>query len=185
MKNFFLSLLAMAGMSSIPGPASAPVPKTDREKVVAVAASQIGVTEKTGKNDGEVDKYLAAVGLAGTRNPYCACFNYWCGREALGKANPYPKSAWSPDHVKGGRRVTETNEIKPGETFGIYFPSKGRIAHTGLVEKREGGNLVTIEANTSGNAASGSAADRDGQGVFRKRRPWRTVHSTRDWIKSP
>ncbi len=186
MKLVLLSLLAMAAMPVLPdAPAKPKLPPTPRELVISKAASQVGVIEKTGRNDGEVDKYLAAVGLGGTRNPYCAAFNYWVGRESLGSANPYPRSAWSPDHLKGGRRVTATNEIKAGETFGIYFPSKGRIAHTGLVERREGGNLVTIEANTSGNAASGSAADRDGQGVFRKRRPWRTVHSTRDWIPAP
>lgn len=178
-----LPLIAMAGIPALPQATPKPKPApTPRELVIAKAASQVGVTEKTGRNDGEVDKYLAAVGLGGTRNPYCAAFNYWVGSEALGPLNPYPRSAWSPDHLMGGRRVTATNEIKAGETFGIYFPAKKRIAHTGLVERRDGANLVTIEANTSGNAASGSAADRDGQGVFRKRRPWRTVHSTRDWL---
>ena len=66
--------------------------------------------------------------------------------------------------------------------FGIWFASKGRIAHTGLLERRDGDWLITIEANTSPTAAVGSAADRDGQGVYRKRRHWRTVHSTRDWL---
>jgi hypothetical protein len=170
----------MATVPAIPKPE--PV-LTDRQKVIAVAMTQIGVTEATGKNDGEVDKYLAAVGLAGTRNPYCACFNYWVGREALGSRNPYPRSAWSPDHLKGGSRVNEHSPILGGEAFGIYFPAKGRIAHTGLAARRDGSNIVTVEANTSGNAASGSAADRDGQGVFSKRRHWRTVHSTTDWLK--
>jgi hypothetical protein len=174
-------LLAFASLPAIPKPDA---PRTDRERVLAVAASQIGVAEKTGKNDGEVDKYLAAVGLGGTRNPYCAAYNYWVGKEALGSRNPYPRSAWSPDHLKGGNRVTATSPILGGEAFGIYFPAKGRIAHTGLVSRRDGANIITIEANTSGAAASGTAADRDGQGVFSKRRHWRTVHSTKDWISN-
>jgi hypothetical protein len=117
-----------------------------------------------------------------TRSPYCAAFNHWVGRQALGDANPYPRSAWSSDHLRGGVRLTAQTVILGGEAFGIWFPSKGRIAHTGLVERREGGNLVTLEANTSAAVAPGSAADRDGQGVYRKRRPWRTVHSVKDWI---
>lgn len=181
--SILLALAAMAGMASIPKPP--PKPLSDREKVIAVATSQVGVTEKTGNNDGEVEKYIASVGEnPKSKIPYCACFNYWCGKEALGKS-PYPKSAWSPDHVKGGTRVTATSPIKGGEAFGIYFGSKGRVAHTGLSVRREGGNIITAEANTSGNAAVGSAADRDGQGVFMKRRPWRTVYSVKDWIGGP
>lgn len=181
MKPLFAVLLAVATVPAIPKAAPAPTP---REVVIAVAALEVGVQEKTGKNDGEVDKYLAAVGLGGTRNPYCAAFNYWVGKKALGALNPYPKSAWSPDHLKGGVRVTASTVVRGGEAFGIWFPAKGRIAHTGLLERRDGANLITIEANTSANAASGSAADRDGQGVYRKRRHWRTVHSTRDWLSS-
>ncbi len=182
MKHLLLLILAMASFPAMP---AAPAPaKTPREKVLAVASSQIGVTEKTGRNDGEqVEAYLTSVGLAAkSRAPYCACFVFWSGREALGPANPYPKSAWSPDMLAAGIRVTATTPIHGGETFGIYFPNKGRIAHTGLVERRDGANLITIEANTNANAAVGSASDRDGQGVYRKRRPWRTVHSTRDWL---
>lgn len=180
MKILSLSLLAMAGLNTIPEP---PAPKTDREKVLAVASSQVGIGEKTGRNDGEVEKYIASVGLNPKAGyPYCAAFNYWVGKEALGKS-PYPKSAWSPDQVKGGQRVTRSTVIKGGEAFGIHFRSKGRIAHTGLVEYFNGTNFITIEANTSANAAVGSAADRDGQGVYRKRRHWRTVRTTKDWIK--
>jgi hypothetical protein len=184
---FLLPLIAMAAMpAAVESPAkaerSAPAPLSDRQKVLAVATSQVGTVEKTGRNDGEVDKYLAAVGLGGTRNPYCAACVYWIGREALGSRNPYPKSAWSPDMLKGGVRVTEGTVIKGGETFGIYFPNKGRIAHTGLVERRDGSCFVTLEGNTSPQAAAGSAKDRDGDGFWRKRRPWRTIHSTKDWL---
>lgn len=180
MKILSLSLLAMAGLNTIP---KAPAPQTDREKVLAVASSQVGIVEKTGRNDGEVEKYIASVGLDPKAGyPYCAAFNYWVGKEALGES-PYPKSAWSPDQVKGGQRVTRSTVIKGGEAFGIHFRSKGRIAHTGLVESFNGTNFITIEANTSANAAVGSAADRDGQGVYRKRRHWRTVRTVKDWIK--
>ena len=164
--------------------APAPEPPTDREKVIAVASSQVGIKERTGKNDGEVEKYIASVGLDPKAGyPYCAAFTYWVGRESLGADNPYPKSAWSPDTVKGGKRVTESTEIEGAETFGIYSSSRRRIAHTGFCERREGSYIVTIEANTSANAAVGSEADREGQGVYRKRRHWKTVRTVKDWIK--
>lgn len=185
--NLLTSLAIGAGlMASMPGREDvAPrrvQPKTDREKVIDVASGEVGVTEKTGRNDGEVDKYLKSVGLGGTRAPYCAAFNYWVGMTALGARNPYPRSAWSPDHVRGGERVNEHTSVKGGETFGIWFSSKGRIAHTGLVQERRGAFFVTIEGNTSGDAAAGSAADREGQGVYRKLRHWRTVRTVRDWL---
>lgn len=188
MKSLIISLFAVLAMAAPPAALTkpekpqAPPVLTPRQKVLRVAGGEVGVQEKTGRNDGEVDKYLAAVGLGGSRAPYCAAFNFWVGKQALGSANPYPKSAWSPDHVVRGMRVTAATQVKGGEAFGIWFASKGRIAHTGLLERRDGDWLITIEANTSPTAAVGSAADRDGQGVYRKRRHWRTVHSTRDWL---
>jgi hypothetical protein len=181
MKSLLALLLAFAAVPAIPKPPAAP--PTDREAILAAAGREIGVVEATGRNDGEVDKYLRAVGLGGSRAPYCAAFVHWVGAQALGTRNPYPRSAWSPDMVKGGERVTSSTVIRGGETFGIWFNTKKRVAHTGLVERRDGANLVTIEANTSAAAASGSAADRDGEGVHRKRRHWRTVYFVRDWAK--
>jgi len=172
-------LALILAMASIPA-----IPKADmtaRERVIAVAESQIGVREATGRNDGEVNKYLAAVGMSMSQAPYCAAFNFWVGSMAL-DPNPFPRSAWSPDHLRGGTRVTESTVVRGGEAFGIYFPSKNRIAHTGLLRARDGVNFVTLEANTSADVKPGSSRDRDGNGVFSKRRHWRTVHSVRDWI---
>jgi|TARA_R110002167_G_scaffold149822_2_gene343293 hypothetical protein len=180
MKLILIPIIAFAAFPYIEKP---PVEQTDRQKVLSVASTQVGIVEKTGKNDGEVEKYIGSVGLDPKAGyPYCAAFNYWVGDEALGKS-PYPRSAWSPDQVKGGVRVTASTHIRGGEAFGIYFKSKGRIAHTGLVESFDGKSFITIEANTNANAAVGSAGDRDGQGVYRKRRHWRTVHSVKDWLE--
>jgi len=181
----FVGILAMAGVPKDNTPDVKPpvVAKSDRQKVIDKAMTQVGIVEKTGKNDGDVEKYIASVGLNPKGGyPYCAAYNYWVGKEALGSKNPYPKSAWSPDHVKGGVSPTSTT-IKGAETFGIYFNNLKRIGHTGLVKEKSGSYLVTVEANTSGNAAVGSAADRDGQGVFSKRRHINTVRLVKDWIK--
>lgn len=166
--------------TSTPKPSPTP-PGNPRDRVIAVAASQIGTMEKTGKNDGEVEKYLTSVGLK-KGDPYCAAFVFWVGSEAIGTANPYPKSGWSPDHLKRGSLVSKGAAGKPADTFGIYFPSKGRVAHTGFVETWGSGSVVTIEANTSPQAGSGSAKDREGDGVWRKRRLKASIYSVRDWI---
>jgi hypothetical protein len=42
--------------------------------------------------------------------------------------------------------------------------------------------VLTVEGNTSPEAASGSAADRDGGGVWSKRRLVRQIFAVRDWI---
>jgi|TARA_R110002167_G_scaffold294935_5_gene499561 hypothetical protein len=182
MKIICVFVIAFASTKGFPK--DPPVPMSDREKILAVAVSQIGIKEATGRNDGEVEKYIDSVGLDGKAGyPYCVAAIYWTGKEALGSKNPYPKSAWSPDFVKKGERFSKTTVIKGGECGGIYFRSKGRIAHGFICESFDGKNLITIEWNTNAKAAVGSAGDRDGQNVCRKRRHYRTVHSVRDWLK--
>lgn len=155
-----------------------------REDIIYVAGTQVGAQEKTGHNDGEVDKYLKSVGLGGTGSPYCAAFVYWCAREA-GFGEFYPKSAWSPDMVREPTwKQGAGKEPKPADTWGIYFKSKGRVAHTGFVKKWNAGSgiVTTIEANTSPEATSGSSKDRDGDGVWSKIRPIRTIYSAKSWL---
>ncbi len=187
--------LATSSSTKIEAPVKAAL--TPRERVIAYAAEQIGVTEATGNNDGpRVEAYLKSVGLS-KGNPYCAAGIYWTGQQALGSDNPYPKSGWSPDFVtpptwtfsKGGAWP------QPGDAGGIHFPKKGRIAHTFLIAGSDQsplgwkwrcskGYFRTIEWNTSRDAASGSARDRDGGGVASKLRPVSTVWGSRDWLGS-
>lgn len=85
--------------------------------------------------------------------------------------------------LSGGTR--DVAGARPADTFGIWFRRKGRIAHTGLVDEVRGSVMLTVEANTNSNAAVGSSADRDGEGIRRKRRFLSQVHSTRDWVSKP
>lgn len=154
-----------------------------REDVIRAAASALGWTEATGKNDGpRIEAILASTGNR-RGDPYCAAFVYWSGLTA-GHPRLYPRSAWSPDmtaaptwtRARGGR------EPRAADTFGIYFPAKGRVAHTGLIESASASVFTTIEGNTSPDAKPGSVADRDGGGVWRKRRLRSQVHAVRDWV---
>lgn len=154
-----------------------------RAAIVAQAEALIGTVEATGRNDGAaIDRILASVGLEGTRAPWCAAANrYIYDRAGLRRTGP--RSAWSPDWVKAPTWTRAKGGLTPlpGDSWGIWFASKGRIAHTGLVEKW-GPVVLTLEGNTSPDAVAGSAADRDGQGFFRKRRLQSQIHSVRNWI---
>lgn len=160
-----------------------------RARIIAEAKKCVGWKEKTGKNDGpEIDLILESVGLKGKREPYCAAFNYFVYKNA-GAAKLVPGSAWSPDWVV---KPTWTRKAggatpKPGAAFGIYFESRQRIGHTGLiVEWNEAkGYVITIEGNTSGADAFGTEADREGSGVFMKKRKISEIHSVRDWVIKP
>lgn len=154
-----------------------------RDRVLFEARKLVGTTEATGKNDGPVVEAILASTGNSKGDPWCASANrYVYDRAGLGLRGP--RSAWSPSWVanptwtqaKGGRTP------QPGDAFGIFFPSKGRIAHTGLVGAWGKTVVVTFEGNTSPDAVAGSAADRDGGGYWSKRRLVRQIHSVRNWI---
>jgi len=173
---------ASGGVDAAPVRAVAPAKiLTARESLMATAIKEVGTQEKTGHNDGPVDKYLASVGLGGTRNPYCAAFVYWTGRTALGARNPFPRSAWSPDFGSAPGARAQISTARAGDTFVIYHSSVGRIGHTGLVRGWQGRYLWTIEANTSPQASTGES-DRNGDGVWSKLRDPRTIYRVKSWL---
>lgn len=141
-----------------------------RMSLVRRAQQEIGVRERTGRNDGaRVEAYLASVGLhAG--DPYCAAFICYLFR-LEGYKDPH--SGWCPDLFPASRLA---RSALPGNVIGIYFVNKKRIAHVGLVERMEDSWCVSIEANTN------VAGSREGDGVYRKRRHIRTIYKMSDWI---
>jgi hypothetical protein len=147
------------------------------ESLMDVARNTIGLREGPGNSGAVVDEILATVGLKGSRAPWCAAWVVYVGDKTFGKqANPFPRSAWSPAFVvkptwDRGKGATPG----PADAFGIYFQSLRRVAHTGLIERIEGKMAVTIEGNTNDNGS------RDGDGVYRKRRPLCTMLA-RSWL---
>lgn len=182
-----------------------------RRLVKAVYDSQIGIRE-TGMNGGpEVEKYLRYVSLP-KGNPWCAAFVCWVLGKA-GVSNP--RTGWSPalfpdnkviwvrgesGKVKGesltnvptlspprrvtgnwqpayrtGRLVTPTTS----DLFGLYFPEKKRIAHVGFIDSWDDKWLITVEGNTN------ISGDREGDGVYRKRRLVRSIYRVARYINLP
>jgi len=145
--------------------------------IVKTAESQVGVKE-VGNNRGDsVEKYLASTGL-GPGYAWCAASINWILEQC--KVPTPPKAAWSPSWFPSNRTVWKRTEIEgirpqPGDVFGIYFSSKSRIAHVGIVKRMTDKHFVTLEGNTNG------AGAREGDGYYRKRRPQRAVHKISRW----
>lgn len=87
------------------------------------------------------------------------------------KAYIYP-----PSQTTGNRQQTTPGT---GDIFGIYFPDKNRIAHTGFIDQWDGTWLITVEGNT--NVSGG----REGDGVYRKRRPVKSIYQVARYIPQP
>jgi hypothetical protein len=168
MKVFLISLLFLV-----------PLMETDaqsvREQVVHAYTAEIGVREATGHNDGEpVEKYLASTGL-GKGYAWCAAFVNWVYQQNGIEGPKTP--AWSPSWFPNSKKYDSQKQIpQPGDLFGIYFRSKGRIAHVGFIDKWQGTTVLTVEGNTN------EAGSREGDGVYRKRRLARQIYKTANWI---
>lgn len=142
--------------------------------------SQVGIRELTGHNDGrDVKKYLASCGLS-EGPPWCAAFVNWnlqqCGVSLHLDAPAYVPSYFIKSFLIY-QRGTSINKRQPlfGDLIGIWFESKGRLAHIGFFDKKDGDFYITVEGNTN------EEGSREGDGVYKKRRLIRQIHS----ISSP
>lgn len=145
----------------------------DRELILAIAQSQIGVREATGKNDGAaVEAFLNYTGNK-KGDAWCASFVSWVYRQ-VGFLKP--KTAWSPALFPSAKQTTSP---LPADVFGIYFPKLKRIAHCGIVEGYRANWIYTIEGNTN------LVGSREGDGVYRKLRHRRSIKSFANWIDEP
>ena len=173
-RNLFVVLLSFvfvfcSGFSS----------NTVRDEVKRTYESQIGVREKTGHNDGVmVETYLRYCSL-GKGNPWCASFVCW----TYGQAHVMnPRSGYCPDLFSAKkviyRRGSKINKEPPqhGDVWGLYFPEKGRVAHVGFVDQWGEKYVTTVEGNTN------EAGSREGDGVYRKRRPIRSIYVVASYI---
>lgn len=146
--------------------------------IVDEARKWVGVRELTGNNDGEaVEKFLASTGL-GEGYAWCMAYVNYVHQEC--DANTPDKAAWSPSWFSDERLVYdrgryENEEVKPGDVGGLYFKSKGRIAHGFIVEKVSDKYYHTIEGNTN------KKGSREGDGVYRRMRWKKTVTEVSRW----
>jgi len=141
--------------------------KTFKEKVLSIAASQIGVEEHPkGSNWGpQVSEYLKSVGI-GFPASWCLAFVYWCHEKAakeLGCSNMMAKTGGVLNEWNKRKDNFSVTKPEPGDVFIIDF-GKG-LGHTGIVESVEGEFVNTIEGNTN------DEGSREGYEVCRRKRP--------------
>lgn len=84
--------------------------------------------------------------------------------------------SYPPSQTTGNRQQTTP---KTGDIFGLFFPEINRIAHTGFIDQWDGTWLITVEGNT--NVSGG----REGDGVYRKRRPVKSIYQVARYIRQP
>ncbi|MFP4527297.1 MAG: hypothetical protein ACLFQX_02000 [Candidatus Kapaibacterium sp.] len=141
------------------------------EASLDTAIAQVGTREPTGRNDGPVGKYLAAVGL-GQGYPYCAAGQYYCFRAACEGLN-MPLSA-----IPIKRSATANYIYNDAAKRGVakpYIPARHDLivwlrprSWSGHIERiisvGRGGWVRTVGFNTGGRDP------REGEGVFIKKR---------------
>ncbi len=162
---------------------------TPGEKLIAVAAAEVGYLEKAtnahlddptanagSKNYTKYARDLDALGFFnGKKNgcAWCAVFVAWCFYQAFGLDAALALTCQTMGGLGAGVKYAAryykakgrfADEPQPGDQIFFYGPDGKSWAHTGLVEKVEGGRVYTVEGNTSG--ASGVVAN--GGGVCRK-----------------
>lgn len=168
---------------STPDPAGAA-----REKLQQIYLAEIGVREKTNRNDGKrVAEYLRYTGL-GEGHAWCAAFVSWCFKQAGYDA---PRNAWSPALFPSKRIIWRKQQQyrssltsngakgkaprpQKGDVFALWYKNLGRIGHAGFVDEWGDSLVITVEGNTSeGNKQ---------EGVYRKRRPTSSIYAVARWL---
>jgi hypothetical protein len=145
--------------------------------LISVAERDLNVRETLGSNRGPgIEKFWTATNYAAgykDRQPYCAAaVCYWVAEAARAGVKflaPLPRDAavrnflsWAKARQRAGQ-ILLTADPQPGDIVS-FLP---HFSHIGLVVKRDGATVETIEANTTA-AQSSLANEREGGGVYRR-----------------
>lgn len=153
------------------------------------ALANVGVTEVGGDNRGTaVETYQRAVGIP-PGSPWCAAFvryRYEAAAERLDRDLPagFPDSGWVPSFVGWARSnglwiprrsaQDDHTQVRPGDLACYWYEASQRCAHIGIiVEPATADGFVTVEGNTGPDR--GTTVEREGDGVYRKRRRWSSL----------
>ena len=144
--------------------------KNIHQELIDKAAFYVGVVEEAGKPNGgpNIAEFLASVGLA-EGHPWCSAFVSYCIQSLADVYNIKP-TIFITGHVMTmwNKSPASCRSIKPAPGFLVLWRKEGTTSgHIGIVESvEEDGTFSTIEGNTS----DGQGMNRDGDGVWRKKR---------------
>lgn len=94
------------------------------------------------------------------RSGYCPDWSRWYREKQL----------WLPAHAL--IQKTTVRMPRKGDHALFYFKQLSRIAHIGIVWRVESWGVYTIEGNTSPEPSDETCVERDGDGIYMKRRDW-------------
>lgn len=156
---------------------------TPPQCLVGTALGEVGTMEEGNNAGAQVEQYLGSVGL-GPGYPWCAAFVHWthrqCGIAPL-PARPFAAAAaWDERPVwRPSGWSPETDPYTPisedGDVFTLWYNNLGRIGHCGIIMDEDKDYVTTIEGNT------GSGGEREGQGVYKRKRLKKSLHSVARW----
>lgn len=149
---------------------------SERTRLQHACREELGLYDRS-----TVSRYLAYTDL-GYGYEWCAAFVSYC----FGKVGyDAPRTPWSPALFPKSKVIWSYHDqrsrpvrLQPGMVWGIYIGSKKRIGHVGFVDSYNNGVVTTVEGNTS------DPQGKTPNGVYRKRRLWRTIHSVAEWLHS-
>lgn len=151
----------------------------------SIAKKQVGVVEKTNRNDGYmINEYQKSVGIRQGNSkvvgdPYCSAGIYWSYVQAVDslgldvKSIPIPKSGSSQVAYTYAQQKSKYKPNQDPEVNDIFIWRKKDSwqGHQGIIVGiGDKGWLYTVEFNTSGN---GTTDEREGGGVFIKKRNYK------------
>jgi hypothetical protein len=150
-----------------------------RNEFITLASTFIDLKENTEEGKKHVQKFLASVGLTGNL-PWCAAFICYCLKEIEKKYGPSGVFQ-SAGVVNIWTKTPHDLKVKVPETGSIVIyqsQANGKLTttgHAGIVLKHPKPNFfISLEGNTS----DGSNINRDGDGVYKKMRPFPSTYKT-------
>jgi cell wall-associated NlpC family hydrolase len=137
------------------------------QQLVHEARKWLGTVELPGNRGVAVD-FMNLLAIGDWRwakgQPWCASFVYLMGRLALGHDWPLPRTASVQALADFGVRVMDERPLHVGALVLVWFESRQRYGHVGIVAELKGDTITTVEGNT--NATGG----REGFGVLSRER---------------
>lgn len=146
-------------------------PQPVRQQVLSLAHTYINVKETKENRGPQVDSIIRRCGYI-PPIPWCGCYTF----VVLDSCNlNTPKNpAYSPNWFTKSHLVTLP---RPADLVGIYFTSKGRIAHIGILDTIYQKDFIYTSGNTNDVNVS------DGDKVMMKRLPLTKNIYFSDWIQ--
>lgn len=137
---------------------------TNAEQLIAEAERWIGITERGGDNLGpDVEAFQRAVDGRAEGEPWCMAFVQFCLKQ-IGGGDIFPSEHCLTVWRKSPREL-RLQAPEPGCL--MFWQYEGSAAgHVGIVKAVVGCYCITIEGNTG----PGGAVEREGDGVYQKRR---------------